>query len=405
MKARPDNGVIIIGAGQAGARVAIGLRNGDFRGPIVLIGDENDPPYERPQLSKRILDRDRPTLAHALTSEAAAAAGIELVLGDAAIDMDRKARLVRTRSGRELAYDHAVLATGGRARPLPLAAADGDRVFALRNAADAVALAGAFDRARSVLVIGGGWLGLEIASAARRRGLEVSVIEAGERLCGRAAPHDVSERLAAMHRRNGVSLLIGRQLASLARTGTGIGAVLSDGATVSADIAVVAIGLVPNVELAGAAGLSVGDGIEVDAQCRTSDPAIFAVGDCCIAPFHGQARRLESWQNANTQSDIVVAALLGQPLPPLPLPWFWSDQHGLQVQMVGSLADGHDRLVRGSGDTQSILFLDGRRLVGVVAFGVPRDIGMGMRLIRDGACLDPVLAADISLPLVKARVI
>lgn len=405
MTARPDNGVVIIGAGQAGARVAVGLRNGGYSGRVVLIGDENDAPYERPQLSKRILDRDAPPLAHALSHEAAAAAGIELALGDAAIDMDRNTRLVRTRSGRALSYDHAVLATGGRARPLPLAAADGDRVFALRGAADAAALAGAFDRAGSVLVVGGGWLGLEITSAARKRGLEVVVIEAGERLCGRAAPQEVSERLAVMHRRNGVSLLIGRQLASLETTGAGIDAILSDGATVSADIAVVAIGLVPNVELAGAAGLSVGDGIEVDAQCRTSDPAIFAAGDCCVVPFHGQARRLESWQNANTQSDIVVAALLGLPPPPLPLPWFWSDQHGVQIQMVGSLADDHDRLVRGAGDTQSILFLDGGRLVGVVAFGVPRDIGMGMRLIKEGACVDPVLAADISVPLVSARVI
>ncbi len=400
---RPDKGVVIIGAGQAGARVAAGLRSGGYGGAVVLVGDEKDAPYERPQLSKRVLEGDA-EITYALTAEAAAAAGIDLVLGDAVVDIDREARLVRTASGRVLAYDQAVLATGGRARPLPVATIDGDRIFALRSAADAAALAGAFARAGSMLVVGGGWLGLEVASAARKRGLEVVVIEAGDRLCGRAAPREVSERLAAMHRRNGVSLLTGRQLVSLARTGAGVGAVLADGATVVADVAVVAIGLVPNVELAGAAGLAVGDGIRVDAQCRTSDPAIFAVGDCCIASFDGQARRLESWQNANVQSDIVVAAILDLPSSQPPLPWFWSDQYGVQIQMVGSLADSHERLIRGEGDTGSILLLEGGRLVGVVAFGTPRDIGMGMRLIGEGARIDPVLAADISVPLAKARI-
>lgn len=401
---RPDNGVVIIGAGQSGARVATGLRSGGYEGAVVLIGDERDAPYERPQLSKGALERDAPELSYALTGEAAALAGVDLVLGDAVIDIDRQARRVRTVSGRVFAYDSAVLATGGRARSLPFVAADGDCIFSLRRASDAMALAGAFARAASVLVIGGGWLGLEIASAARKRDLEATVIEAGERLCGRAAPREVSRHLAALHSRNGVSLMIGRQLATLARTQAGIRAETTDGGVVTADIAVIAVGLVPNVELAVAAGLTVGDGIEVDDFGRTSDPAVLAAGDCCAAPFQGQLRRFESWQNANSQSDIVVATLLGRTPPKPLLPWFWSDQYDVQVQMVGCLADSCDRLERGGDDGRSILFLDRGRLAGVVAFGVPRDIGMGMRLIAEEAQIDPVLAADISIPLSRARI-
>lgn len=407
MSIRPDQArIVVAGAGQAGARTALALRAGSHAGPLLLLGEEGHLPYERPQLSKAALAGTGVGCVPMVSAEVLAEAGIDWRPHSRAVRIVRDEKLLVTEAGEQLSYDALVLALGGRPRMPGGIVCDQRRIFALRTADDAAALDGALSQSRSVLVVGGGWLGLEIAAAARGRGLEVTVVEAGDRLCGRAAPPDVSAALTALHEAQGVRVLLGTGLQSLAATASGVAARLDDGEALFADIAVVAIGLVPNVELAERAGLAVDGGIVVDGACRTEDAAIFAVGDCSagVHPFYRRHIRLESWQNANTQADIAAAAILGHVLPTVSVPWFWSDQFDLNVQMLGDLDERHLRLRRGEPDgSHSVLLLDGDRLAGIVAFNAPRDIGMARKLIAEGARLDPARAADPATALAKAR--
>jgi 3-phenylpropionate/trans-cinnamate dioxygenase ferredoxin reductase component len=407
MHGRKDNGrIVIVGAGQAGLRTAIALRDLGHAGSIVLVGDEPHLPYERPQLSKACLSGSAASHKSILEGQGLVARGIDFRGRWPVTLIDRTRKMVRCASEGEVGYDALVLALGGTARILP-GVVPGDRqIFALRSADDAAALNSSAEGAKKGLVVGGGWLGLEIAASLRQRGVEMTVLEAGARLCGRVAPPSLSNRLAALHTMRGNRILIEIRLKSLQSDGRRVTAVLASGETMDADLAVVAVGMTPNVALAAQAGLDVDDGIVVDNLCRTSDPDIYAVGDCTeqAHPFFGRRMRLESWQNANTQADIAAAAILGLAPPPTPIPWFWSDQFNVNVQMLGDTRPHLEQVERGDGfDGATTLFFGGDSLAGIVAFNAPRDIGIARRLIDAQTPLDKKLAGDPAVKLSGTR--
>lgn len=391
---------IIIGGGQAGAAAANALRLHGYDGEILLIGRERHLPYERPALSKSYLkgDSNFEKLIY-LSDHQIESQKITFKPDTICTKIDRTESMVFLSTGDSLSYDFLILATGGSARTAPGLVPDDKRIFALRTCDDALGLQAALDQAGSILVIGGGWLGLELAATARALGKTATVIEAAPRLCARAAPPDLSAWLTELHTENGVSLAVGRKLAHLA-VADGVMATLDDGTALSADLAVIAIGLTPHTDLAADAGLPVDDGILTDSEGRTEDARIFAIGDCARYPhpFYGQSLRLESWQNANLLADRAARAICGMAQPAFDPPWFWSDQHGRNIQILGRTPDGATAIQRGGG----WIYLEDGRLVGLIAIDAPREIAQARKLVADGVQLDPVQAADASKPLRSA---
>lgn len=360
--------MVIVGAGQAGFQVAASLRASAYAGPIRLLGDEPDHPYQRPPLSKGLL-LGKTTADRLLFRQPAyyQAQGIALELGTAVTAIDREAGSVATAGG-SIPYDHLVLATGTRVRPLRVPGAELAGVRYLRTLGDAIALGPAIAASRRVAVIGGGFIGLEVAAAVRLLGRPVTVIEAADRLMGRVVAPVVTAFFAALHRERGVTLALDAQVTALAGEGAKVtGVLLADGRTVPADLVVIGIGVLPNVELAEAAGLACADGILVDAQGRTADPRIFAAGECAAHPnrFAGGTARLESVQHAVDHAKTVAGALMGGAASYDEVPWFWSDQYEVKLQMAG-ISRGHDRAVlRGdpaAGRFSVCYFKDGRLL-------------------------------------------
>ncbi|MBL8574441.1 MAG: FAD-dependent oxidoreductase [Hyphomicrobiaceae bacterium] len=399
------NRIVIIGGGQSGAGAAIALRGHGFSGEITLVGREDLPPYERPALSKTYLAGDAALeKLVCLAPTQVAERNLRVLAGRECVAIDRVAGMVRLADGDSLAYDRLILATGGEARSFPGLEPDRDRVFVIRTVADADALRARLRASRSLLVIGGGWLGLETAATAIKLGLAVDVVEAADRLCARAAPPGLSAFLADLHRRNGVRLHLSAALAGLERGADGVVARLADGRTLAADAALVAVGLTPSTDLARAAGLAVDDGILTALDGRTSDPAIWAIGDCARYehPFLARSVRLESWQNANQTADRAARSIQGLAPPVDDPPWFWSDQHGRNVQILGRTPDTAARLERGLPDAPLTLFLEDGRLVGMVGVDAARDIAMARKLVAETARLDPARAADPSTPLRNA---
>lgn len=396
--------VVIVGAGQAGARAALALRDAGFAGAITLLGDEACAPYERPALSKAYLSGESPfEKLVCLAPELAAQKCITLRSGHKAASIERAAKKLRLENGALLAYDHLILATGGAARVLPGATVDRVRTHLIRTREDADALGRALKTAKSLLVIGGGWLGLEVAATARKLGLAVDVVEAGERLCARAAPPELSDYLADLHSAEGVNLHLGQGVTSFAQDAAGVSALLANGTRLKADLVLFAIGLVPNADLAREAGLPVSDGIEVDADFRTPDPAIFAIGDCAKAPhpFYGATVRLESWQNANLSAARAAAAITGTAPPAAEAPWFWSDQFGHNIQLLGRMPPQALRIKRAANVT---LFCEGVHLVGLMAIDSAREVAQARALVLNSTPLDTTLAQDGTKPL-RAAVI
>ncbi|WP_372022064.1 FAD-dependent oxidoreductase (plasmid) [Tistrella mobilis] len=400
--------IVIIGGGQAGGAAALALRRHGATGPITLIGREPLPPYERPALSKGLLLGETAFEKLVVLPETVAAEqAITLRLGTTVTAIDRAAQTVTTDAGEVLPYGTLILATGGRARELQGLAPDGRDIFAIRTAADAEGIRERMGHARSLLVIGGGWLGLEVAASARKTGLDVTLVEAGPRLCGRVLPPAVSAILADLHTRRGVDLRLGDAPVSLTAAEGGVSAHLASGAVLAADMAVVAVGLTVEDDLARAAGLATADGILTDAAGRTEDPAIFAIGDVARTPHPaiGTAARLESWQMANLQAEAAARAILNLAVPPAETPWFWSDQYDLNLQILGLPDMAVQPIRRGSPETGrgSLLWLDpAERLRAVIALNAPRDIAMARRLIGTGLVIDRPRAADPAVPLKDA---
>jgi 3-phenylpropionate/trans-cinnamate dioxygenase ferredoxin reductase subunit len=390
--------VVVIGAGHAGVQVADALRTAGHDGPLTVVGDEPALPYQRPPLSKEHLGSTgtaMPLRAERFFRENR----IELRTGVTATAIDRAARTVHLDDGRTLPYDVLVLATGAANRTPAVPGVDQPGVHALRTLADAEALAAALPRARSVLVVGAGFIGLEVAAAARARGLPVTVLEAADRPLGRAVSPVMAEHLADAHRRMGTTLRLGEAVAAF----TGRGAVSSVGLEYAADLVVVGIGVVPRTALAAAAGLPVSDGIVVDENLRTGDPAIYAVGDCANHPnpHTGTRIRLESVQNATDQGRHVAAAILGHGRPYAELPWFWSHQGPLKLQIAGVRLPDDESVPCGdpaTGRFSVCCFRDGR-LVAVESLNRPADHIAARRLLTAGRSPHPGQVGDPAFSL------
>lgn len=390
-------GVVVIGAGQGGLDTAAALRAKGYRGPVTLVGDEAVPPYHRPPLSKGFLTGATTHEELLLRPEPFfAAQGISRVAGDRAERLELDRQRVHLASGDTLPYDHLVLATGARPRVLPLPGADLHGVLTLRSLADAETLRGHLDGPpRHVCVIGAGFVGLELAATARTSGHHVTVVEVQSRPLARALTPQMSAWLAGRHQEHGVRLLLGREVAALHGGADGHVEVmeLRDGRRLPADLVVVGAGALPNTRLAAEAGLLVGDGVVVDQWLRTTDRAVYAIGDCARFPDPRSGRhiRLESVQNASDQARCVAAAICGESAPYTAVPWFWSEQYDLRLQMAG-LTAGHDETVTvgdPDGARFSVLcFLEGR-LIGVESVGRPADHGIARRLLATGTGPSP----------------
>jgi len=393
-------GVVVVGAGQAGAALVAKLRNDGYDGPVTLIGEEPVPPYQRPPLSKKYLLGDMALERLYLRPESYyAEAGIELRTGLRVTGIDRGAQEVVMGEER-LGYAHLVLATGSLPRRLP-AAIGGDLggVHVVRTLADVDAMAPGFKPGAKVLIVGGGYIGLEAAAVAASRGMQVVLVEMAERILQRVAARETSDYFRALHTRHGVDIREGVGLERLLGDGHVSGARLSDGTEMDVDMVIVGVGIVPDTTLAEAAGLETDNGIAVDAQGRTSDPAIWAVGDCASFPHQGGRLRLESVPNAIDMGECVARNIMGRAQDYVPQPWFWSDQYDVKLQIAG-LSTGYDRIVtRDGGAAMSFWYYRGDQLLAVDAMNDPRAYMVGKRLIDVGKSADPVLVADAGADL------
>lgn len=393
---------IIVGAGQAGFAVATRLRSKGYDGEIALIGDESDPPYQRPPLSKKYLtgemSRDR---LYFRPSNFYEENRIDLQTATYVEAIDRHERCVRI-NGMRMSYDVLVLATGARPRRLP-ASMGGElsNVYYVRTLADIDLLAPEFRPGAKVLIVGGGYIGLETAAVAAGLGLATTVIEASPRILQRVASSETAAFLRQRHRERGVRLIEGTGLKRLVGDGRATSAETDHDQRLDTDFVVVGIGVIPETRLAVAAGLTVDNGIQVDAQGRTSDPSIFAAGDCTSFPHRSEYLRLESVPHAIDQGNAVADAIMGSSKPYMAKPWFWSDQYDLKLQIAG-LNTGYDRVIERAGarpGTASFWYFLGRRLLAVDAANDSQAYVIGKRWIDAGQSPEPNDLADPSKPL------
>ncbi len=366
--------VLVVGAGQSGFGVAASLRDKGFDGRVVLIGDEPGLPYQRPPLSKGYLTGSAGVDQLRLRPEDFfAEKGIELIAGRVA-SLDRDGSRVVLEDGSAHDYDHVVLATGSVNRELPVPGSALDGVFTLRTKDDADVLRAALERAENVVVVGGGFIGLEFAAHAGR---PVTVVEAQDRLMARVATPEVSAYFAALHEQSGHTVLLGQGVTALHGEGRVAEVELTDGRRLPADLVLVGVGVIPRTRLAEEAGLAVSNGVVVDEHLLTSDPKISAVGDCANFPCvqAGAATRLESVQNAVDQARAAAAAIVGEPAPYDSLPWFWTDQLGAKLQIAGILSGAEETVVTGDreGGKFSVLSFRDGVLAGVESVNRPPD--------------------------------
>lgn len=398
---------VILGAGECGARAAFALREKGFAGEITLVGAEPLPPYERPPLSKAgSTDASDPKFIAA--AEKYVENGIRLLTGLEARDLDTASRTVTLSDNTVLSYDKLLLATGAAARSFPGAPQGSPHIRALRTHYDAAALRDVMKPGRHIAIIGGGFIGLELAATARLLGAEVTVIEGLERVLKRGVPEEIAHLITERHRAEGVDIRCGVSIKALTTENGKAQIRLSSGEAIEADLVLVGIGARPNVEIAERAGLTIENGIAVDIHLQTSAPDVFAAGDCCSFPlsiYGGRRVRLESWRNAQEQGTLAAANMLGLDEAVSFVPWFWSDQYDMTLQIAG-LAEGavtHHRRDLGAG--AFILFhLDATgRLIAASGIGpgnaVARDIRLAEMLIAARAHPDPaaLAASDIKL--------
>ncbi len=393
------SGIVIVGAGQGGFQAAASLRDAGYEGRVTLIGDEPGLPYQRPPLSKAYLKGDAGNEQIELRP-AAFFRDHRIDLVNARVgSIDRAAHLLKLEGGGTLGYEHLILATGARNRPLPVVGADLEGVFYLRTLEDAQALKQQLAAAAHVVVIGAGFIGLEFAAVARALGHEVTVIEATARPLGRAVSPEMSAFFAAEHANMGTRLLFGAGVIGLrGEAGHVTGVETTDGTVHPTDFVLVGIGVVPNAELAAEAGLAVANGIVVDELLATEDAAISAIGDAVAYPsLHaGAMTRLESVQNAVDQARVLASRLTGKPLPYQAVPWFWSDQADLKLQMVGLARPNDIAVLRGDPASRRFSvfrFRDGV-LTAIESVNRPADHMLGRRLLAGTPTLTPEQAAD-----------
>lgn len=404
-----SDALVVVGAGQAGCELALQARQLGWTGPVVLLGDEGALPYQRPPLSKAFLLNPMDSGALALRpAEAFAAAGVALRLADPVVAIDRTAHQVVLASGERLGYRKLALCTGGRARPWSCAGLDPEvppsNLLYLRTQADALALRATLVPGTRVVVVGGGYVGLEVAASARQLGASVTVLEAQSRLLARVAGAPLSDFVAQLHRSQGVEVRTGVTVVSAVCGGGSIQALTaSDGRVWPVDVVVAGVGMWPEVALAQAAGLAGPEGVPVDAGCSTADPDVLAAGDCTWQQVGTlpQRMRIESVPNALEQARTAAATVCGTSKTGVFVPWFWSDQYGLKLQLAG-LSAGHERtVVRGStAEGQFALFyLQGNRLLAVDAVNRPADFALVRKALQAPCLVDPVQLADANVPL------
>jgi len=388
--------VVVIGAGQAGSSCVAKLRNGGFEGDITLIGAEPVPPYQRPPLSKKYLLGEMELERLFLRPESFYAdQNIALRMGTEVTDIDAGAKTVAIGDER-LSYDHLVLTTGSVPHRLPAAiGGDLDGVYLVRDLADADAMAPEFAEGKRVLIVGGGYIGLEAAAVAASKGLKVTLVEMADRILQRVAAPETSDYFRDLHGGHGVEIVEGVGLDHLTGEGRVSGAVLTDGRALDVDFVIVGVGIAPATALAEMAGVTLENGIATDAQGRTSDAAIWAAGDCASFPYQGERIRLESVPNAIDQAEVVAENIMGAGKDYVAKPWFWSDQYDVKLQIAG-LNTGYDSVVRRDGDGGSVSFwyYRGERLLAVDAMNAPRDYMIGKRLIEGGKSPAPSAIAD-----------
>jgi 3-phenylpropionate/trans-cinnamate dioxygenase ferredoxin reductase subunit len=393
-------GVVIVGAGQGGAELSGTLRQLGYSGSVTLVGDEPYAPYGRPPLSKGFLAGEVTVESLYLRSaETYARQQIDCRFGIGVEDIDRDNRVLRLFDGTVLPYQRLVLAVGGRPRRLSLSGADHLNVHYVRTIDDILRLRGQFLPGKRLLIVGGGYIGLEAASIGIKRGLDVTLVEALPRVLARVAAPEVSAFYERAHGSRGVKILTGVGVHALKGDPLVNEVVLSDGTRMPVEILIVGIGIVPNTEIADASGLEVANGIVVDAATRTADPVIYAIGDCSSYEntFLNRRVRLESVPNAMEQARICAAAICGKPIPPSPVPWFWSDQYNLKLQMVG-LSAGYDEIViRGAPSEESFLifYLKAGVIISADAVNRPQEFMLSKRLVAGRVRATPAaLAAE-----------
>jgi 3-phenylpropionate/trans-cinnamate dioxygenase ferredoxin reductase subunit len=402
-----NESIVIVGAGHAGGRAAQAMRAAGFEGAVILVGEEAYQPYERPPLSKELLQTDD-GLERARLHDPAwyEEHDIELLTGARATAIDTGAKTVTLVDGGTLSYDKLLLTTGARVRELPISGADLPEVHYLRDYEDTKAIRARLTPDARVVVIGGGFIGLECAASARSRGCAVTVLEAADRLMGRAVAPEIGKHFEEIHRGHGVDLRLGAKIVEIDGYGKVASVVLEDADPVPADVVVIGIGILPNVELAQEAGIACENGISVDAYGRTSDPNVWAAGDVANQPnaFLGRQVRLESYQNAQDQAMAVARNMVSEePSPYEDSLWVWTDQYDVNLQMLG-MPEGYDELVwRGDPDAGAftLFYMKGGKIVAVNTVNSGRDMGACKRLIATGKSFDPAQLADPEVKLIK----
>ncbi|CUH85214.1 NAD(P)/FAD-dependent oxidoreductase [Thalassovita mediterranea] len=389
--------IVVVGAGQAGASLVAKLRTLGFDGQITLIGAEAVPPYQRPPLSKAYLLGDMTLERLFLRPESYYADNnIDLRLGTEVTAIDPAAQTVRV-GDEVLDYDALVLTTGSAPRYLPASIGGTlEGVHVVRGLSDVDGMEPEFQAGKSVLIVGGGYIGLEAAAVAAKKGLKVTLVEMADRILQRVAAPETSDYFRALHTAHGVEIREGVGLNRLIGEGRVSGAELSDGSTLDVDFVIVGVGITPGTALAEAAGLEIDNGIKTDAEGRTSDPAIWAAGDCASFPYRDGRLRLESVPNAIDQAECVAENLLGAGKAYVPQVWFWSDQYDVKLQIAG-LSTGYDRIITRAGDKEgavSFWYYQGDTLLAVDAANDPRAYMVGKRLIDGGKSPAPDLLAD-----------
>lgn len=390
--------IVIIGAGQAGLQIATSVRQKGYSGRVVLIGDEPHPPYQRPPLSKAFLKgtADATSLIFR-PAEALEAQGIELLLGQRALRIDRADKTVEVGSG-VIHYEKLALALGTRPRQLAVPGADLEGVYSLRGLGDGQKLMSALYKANHVVIVGGGFIGLEVAATAVAKGKAVTVLEAGPRVMARAVAPGISDWFEDMHRQMGTRIVTSAVIARLNGTDHITSVTLGDGEVIPADLVLVGIGAVPNTEIAVEAGLECPNGVLVDAVGRTTDLDIFAAGDCAYHPnrFAGSYIRLESVQNAIDQSKAVAAAMLNETASYDAVPWFWSDQGEAKLQTTGLPVATEAHVVRGDPGAGkfTVFHLKSGRVIAADSVNSPADHMCARRIVASGISVTPEVLAD-----------
>jgi 3-phenylpropionate/trans-cinnamate dioxygenase ferredoxin reductase subunit len=397
--------VVIVGAGHGGAQVAIMLRTQKFEGSIAIIGDEPELPYERPPLSKEYFagekEFERIQLRPAKYWDER---DVTMLLGTRVVSVDPAAHSVTTDAGKTIGYGKLVWATGGSPRMLPIPGGDLPGVQGVRTRADADAMKAASQTARQIVVIGGGYIGLEAAAVLRKAGKKVVLLEALDRVLARVAGTELSRFFEREHREHGVDLRLGVAVDAIEGEARVTGVRLSDGEIIPADLVIVGIGIVPAVEPLIAAGAEGGNGVLVDRLCKTSLPDIYAIGDCAAHEndfAEGVVIRLESVQNANDQANVVAKGIAGDEAPYHAIPWFWSNQYDLKLQTAG-LSTGHDRAVmRGDPANRSfsVVYLKDGRVIAIDCVNATKDYVQGRMIVTAGLRATPEQLADTETPL------